>query len=272
MTHDLPVKHHTERINTAGKHSQSVNLQCSIESWHTESNRAPVHPFFPAGLAASSPLQPSLGRSGTSPAFNPSRSSSPQAKGGASTPSPHKQLAQGHHHHHHSGHGAVRKGKGPGGPGARWCTHTHECALTHMHAQLSRHRTHTHAEKLTYSHCDPDRRPLRLAQQLIGPPSLTHTHTQSFKGTATPPPASTLLVPHFSFTCPGRCTKSALSMFCLRCDESIFQVLFPRRQTVLFYPWQETLLIHYLVVTLQHRREPTRADSKGFEILVIASR
>lgn len=124
MTHDLPVKHHTERINTAGKHSQSVNLQCSIEFWHTESNRAPVHPFFLAGLAASSPLQPSLGRSGTSPAFNPSRSSSPQAKGGASTPSPHKQLAQGHHHHHHSGHGAVRKGKGPGGPGARWCTHT----------------------------------------------------------------------------------------------------------------------------------------------------
>ncbi|XP_056284260.1 chromatin-remodeling ATPase INO80 isoform X1 [Pseudoliparis swirei] len=61
-----------------------------------------------AGLAvASSPLQPSLGRSGTSPAFNPSRSSSPQAKGGGATPSPHKQLA----HHHHSGHGAVRKGR-----------------------------------------------------------------------------------------------------------------------------------------------------------------
>lgn len=195
MTHDLPVKHHTERINTAGKHSQSVNLQCIIEFWHTESNRAPVHPFFPAGLAVSSPLQPSLGRSGTSPAFNPSRSSSPQAKGGASTPSPHKQLAQGHHHHHHSGHGAVRKGKGPGGPGARWCTHTHECALTHMHAQLSRHRTHTHAEKLTYSHCDPDRRPLRLAQQLIGPPSLTHTHTHSHLKVQPPPHQP----PHYLF-------------------------------------------------------------------------
>ncbi|XP_033931849.1 LOW QUALITY PROTEIN: chromatin-remodeling ATPase INO80 [Pseudochaenichthys georgianus] len=70
------------------------------------------------GLAASSPLQPSLGRSGTSPAFNPSRSSSPQARGGASTPSPHKQLAPSHQHHSSSSsssHGAVRKGKGPAG-------------------------------------------------------------------------------------------------------------------------------------------------------------
>ncbi|XP_034084375.1 LOW QUALITY PROTEIN: chromatin-remodeling ATPase INO80 [Gymnodraco acuticeps] len=70
------------------------------------------------GLAASSPLQPSLGRSGTSPAFNPSRSSSPQARGGASTPSPHKQLAPSHQHHSSSSsssHGTVRKGKGPAG-------------------------------------------------------------------------------------------------------------------------------------------------------------
>lgn len=77
------------------------------------------------GLPASTPLQPSLGRSGTSPAFNPSRSSSPQAKGGSSTPSPHKQHLthshRHHHHHHHSGShtGAVRKGKGPAAPGTR---------------------------------------------------------------------------------------------------------------------------------------------------------
>ncbi|KAL3052732.1 hypothetical protein OYC64_005290 [Pagothenia borchgrevinki] len=74
------------------------------------------------GLAASSPLQPSLGRSGTSPAFNPSRSSSPQARGGASTPSPNKQLAPSHQHHSSSSsssHSAVRKGKGPAGPGTR---------------------------------------------------------------------------------------------------------------------------------------------------------
>ncbi|XP_028996864.1 chromatin-remodeling ATPase INO80 isoform X1 [Betta splendens] len=69
-----------------------------------------------AGLSASGALQPSLGRSGTTPTFNPSRSSSPQTKGGASTPSPQKQLSHGHHH---SSHSAVRKGKGPGGPGAR---------------------------------------------------------------------------------------------------------------------------------------------------------
>lgn len=82
------------------------------------------HPFLSlisAGLSASSPLQTSLGRSGTSPAFSLSRSSSPQTKGGTSTPSPHKQLA---HSHHHSSHGAVRKGKGPGGPGARWYMRT----------------------------------------------------------------------------------------------------------------------------------------------------
>ncbi|XP_034018102.1 chromatin-remodeling ATPase INO80 isoform X2 [Thalassophryne amazonica] len=65
------------------------------------------------GLSAASPLQPTLGRSASSPAFNPNTSSSPQSKG-TSTPSPHKQLG-----HHHGSHGAIRKGKGPGGPGAR---------------------------------------------------------------------------------------------------------------------------------------------------------
>ncbi|XP_015236166.1 PREDICTED: DNA helicase INO80 isoform X1 [Cyprinodon variegatus] len=69
-----------------------------------------------AGLSASSPLQPSLGRPATSPAFNPSRSSSPLTKGAPSTHGSHSQLA---HSHHHSSHSAVRKGKGPGGPGAR---------------------------------------------------------------------------------------------------------------------------------------------------------
>uniref|UniRef100_A0A1A7Y1D5 Chromatin-remodeling ATPase INO80 n=1 Tax=Iconisemion striatum TaxID=60296 RepID=A0A1A7Y1D5_9TELE len=70
-----------------------------------------------AGLSASGPLQPSLGRTGTNPTFNPSRSSSPHAKGGPATLSPHTQLT--HSHHQHSSHGAVRKGKGPAGPGAR---------------------------------------------------------------------------------------------------------------------------------------------------------
>ncbi|XP_041715924.2 chromatin-remodeling ATPase INO80 [Coregonus clupeaformis] len=81
-----------------------------------------------AGLPAASPLQPSLGRSGTAPAFSPSSSSSPKGKGGAVAPSPQKQPAPsqsnpqqkqpGHSHHHSHGHVTGRKGKGPGGPGA----------------------------------------------------------------------------------------------------------------------------------------------------------
>ncbi|XP_031721859.1 chromatin-remodeling ATPase INO80 isoform X2 [Anarrhichthys ocellatus] len=108
------------RKSTAGSAAAMAGAMAGAAAASAAAYAAYGYSVSKAGLAASSPLQPSLGRSGTSPAFNPSRSSSPQAKGGASTPSPHKQLAPSHHHHHHhSSHGAVRKGKGPGGPGAR---------------------------------------------------------------------------------------------------------------------------------------------------------
>nr|XP_040016178.1 chromatin-remodeling ATPase INO80 isoform X1 [Gasterosteus aculeatus aculeatus]XP_040016179.1 chromatin-remodeling ATPase INO80 isoform X1 [Gasterosteus aculeatus aculeatus] len=104
------------RKSTAGSAAAMAGAMAGAAAASAAAYAAYGYSVSKAGLAASSPLQPSLGRSGTSPAFNPSRSSSPQAKGGASTPSPHKQLT---HSHHHSSHGAVRKGKGPGGPGAR---------------------------------------------------------------------------------------------------------------------------------------------------------
>eukprot|EP00063_Salmo_salar_P086763 XP_014061598.1 PREDICTED: DNA helicase INO80 [Salmo salar] len=74
-----------------------------------------------AGLPAASPLQPSLGRSGTAPAFSPSSSSSPKGKSGTVAPSQSnpQQKQPGHSHHHSHGHVTGRKGKGPGGPGAR---------------------------------------------------------------------------------------------------------------------------------------------------------
>ncbi|TDH00275.1 hypothetical protein EPR50_G00186630 [Perca flavescens] len=104
------------RKSTAGSAAAMAGAMAGAAAASAAAYAAYGYSVSKAGLAASSPLQPSLGRSGTSPAFNPSRSSSPQAKGGASTPSPNKQLA---HSHHHSSHGTVRKGKGPGGPGAR---------------------------------------------------------------------------------------------------------------------------------------------------------
>ncbi|XP_062267133.1 chromatin-remodeling ATPase INO80 isoform X1 [Platichthys flesus] len=105
------------RKSTAGSAAAMAGAMAGAAAASAAAYAAYGYSVSGAGLAASSPLQPSLGRSGTSPAFNPSRSSSPQAKGGTSTAlSPHKQLAQSHHH---SSPGAVRKGKGPGGPGAR---------------------------------------------------------------------------------------------------------------------------------------------------------
>ncbi|XP_035474215.2 chromatin-remodeling ATPase INO80 isoform X1 [Scophthalmus maximus] len=104
------------RKSTAGSAAAMAGAMAGAAAASAAAYAAYGYSVSKAGLATSSPLQPSLGRSGTSPAFNPSRSSSPQAKGGASTPSPHKQLS---HSHHHSSHGGVRKGKGPGGPGAR---------------------------------------------------------------------------------------------------------------------------------------------------------
>ncbi|KAM4521959.1 chromatin-remodeling ATPase INO80 isoform 1-T2 [Odontesthes bonariensis] len=104
------------RKSTAGSAAAMAGAMAGAAAASAAAYAAYGYSVSKAGLPASTPLQPSLGRSGTSPAFNTSRSSSPQAKGGAATPSPHKQLA---HSHHHSGHGTVRKGKGPGGPGAR---------------------------------------------------------------------------------------------------------------------------------------------------------
>lgn len=72
--------------------------------------------FLPAGLSATSPLQPPLARSGTGAAFNASRGSSPHVRGGAAGPSPHKQP---NHNQQHSSPGAARKGKGSADPGAR---------------------------------------------------------------------------------------------------------------------------------------------------------
>uniref|UniRef100_A0AAQ5ZEM0 Chromatin-remodeling ATPase INO80 n=1 Tax=Amphiprion ocellaris TaxID=80972 RepID=A0AAQ5ZEM0_AMPOC len=104
------------RKSTAGSAAAMAGAMAGAAAASAAAYAAYGYSVSKASLSASSPLQPSLGRSGTGPAFNPSKSSSPQAKGGTSTPSPHKQLA---HSHHHSSHGAVRKGKGPGGPGAR---------------------------------------------------------------------------------------------------------------------------------------------------------
>ncbi|KAI9528087.1 putative DNA helicase ino80, partial [Dissostichus eleginoides] len=111
------------RKSTAGSAAAMAGAMAGAAAASAAAFAAYGYSVSKAGLAASSPLQPSLGRSGTSPAFNPSRSSSPQARGGASTPSPHKQLTPSHQHHSSSSssssHGAVRKGKGPAGPGAR---------------------------------------------------------------------------------------------------------------------------------------------------------
>ncbi|KAL3052733.1 hypothetical protein OYC64_005290 [Pagothenia borchgrevinki] len=110
------------RKSTAGSAAAMAGAMAGAAAASAAAFAAYGYSVSKAGLAASSPLQPSLGRSGTSPAFNPSRSSSPQARGGASTPSPNKQLAPSHQHHSSSSsssHSAVRKGKGPAGPGTR---------------------------------------------------------------------------------------------------------------------------------------------------------
>ncbi|KAM9356423.1 chromatin-remodeling ATPase INO80 [Pholidichthys leucotaenia] len=104
------------RKSTAGSAAAMAGAMAGAAAASAAAYAAYGYSISKAGLSASSPLQPSLGRSGTSPVFSLSRSSSPQARGGTSTPSPHKQLT---HSHQHSSHSAIRKGKGPGGPGAR---------------------------------------------------------------------------------------------------------------------------------------------------------
>ncbi|XP_028295465.1 chromatin-remodeling ATPase INO80 isoform X2 [Gouania willdenowi] len=97
------------RKSTAGSAAAMAGAMAGAAAASAAAYAAYGYSVSKAGLSASSPMQSPLSRSG--PTFNPSRSSSPQTKGGTSTPSPHKQLA-------HS-HGAARKGKGPGGPAAR---------------------------------------------------------------------------------------------------------------------------------------------------------
>lgn len=105
------------RKSTAGSAAAMAGAMAGAAAASAAAYAAYGYSVSKAGLPTSTPLQPSLGRSGSAPAFNPSRSSSPQARGGTSTPSPHKQLP--HSHHSSSSHGAVRKGKGPAGAGAR---------------------------------------------------------------------------------------------------------------------------------------------------------
>ncbi|XP_056150426.1 chromatin-remodeling ATPase INO80 [Lampris incognitus] len=104
------------RKSTAGSAAAMAGAMAGAAAASAAAYAAYGYSVSKAGLPAASTLQPSLGRSGTSPAFSPTSSSSPQAKGGTGTPSPHKQPA---HSHHHSSHSSARKGKGPSGPGAR---------------------------------------------------------------------------------------------------------------------------------------------------------
>ncbi|XP_037541716.1 chromatin-remodeling ATPase INO80 [Nematolebias whitei] len=104
------------RKSTAGSAAAMAGAMAGAAAASAAAYAAYGYSVSKAGLSASSPLQPSLARAGPGPAFHPSQSSSPHAKGGPATLSPHKQLT---HSHHHSSHGAVRKGKGPAGPGAR---------------------------------------------------------------------------------------------------------------------------------------------------------
>lgn len=114
------------RKSTAGSAAAMAGAMAGAAAASAAAYAAYGYSVSKGGLSSSSPLQPALGRSGTSPAFNPSQSSSPQAKGSSSsTPSPHKhQLPAQYHHHqqqHHSGgqQGALRKAKGPAAPGTR---------------------------------------------------------------------------------------------------------------------------------------------------------
>lgn len=65
--------------------------------------------------------------------------------------------------------------------------------------------------------------------------------------------------------CPGLRTESALSMFI--CIVTSISKCFLRRQTVLFYSWQEALLMCYLATT---KTWTNTCSLKGFEILVFA--
>ncbi|XP_075904437.1 chromatin-remodeling ATPase INO80 isoform X2 [Nelusetta ayraudi] len=109
------------RKSTAGSAAAMAGAKAGAAAASAAAYAAYGYSVSKGGLPASSPIRHPLGRSAPNPAFNPSRnssssssSSSPQVKGGTS--SSHKQLTYGYRH---GSQGAVRKGKGPGGPGAR---------------------------------------------------------------------------------------------------------------------------------------------------------
>ncbi|XP_067097346.1 chromatin-remodeling ATPase INO80 isoform X1 [Osmerus mordax] len=90
------------RKSTAGSAAAMAGAMAGAAAASAAAYAAYGYSVSKAGLAAASPLQPSLGRSGTAPAFTPSSSSSPQGKGGAVTSSPQKHMAHGHRHGNHS--------------------------------------------------------------------------------------------------------------------------------------------------------------------------
>ncbi|XP_027896277.1 chromatin-remodeling ATPase INO80 isoform X1 [Xiphophorus couchianus] len=104
------------RKSTAGSAAAMAGAKAGAAAASAAAYAAYGYSVSKAGLSAAGPLQPSLARLATGPAFKLSRSSSPLAKGAPSGHSSHSQLSHGHHH---SSHGASRKGKGPGGPGTR---------------------------------------------------------------------------------------------------------------------------------------------------------
>nr|XP_057912106.1 chromatin-remodeling ATPase INO80 isoform X2 [Doryrhamphus excisus] len=98
------------RKSTAGSAAAMAGAMAGAAAASAAAYAAYGYSVSKAGLAMSSPLQPSMGRSGAGPVFNAARSSSsPQTTGGGtSAPSPSKQLVHGHHL------AAVRKTKGTG--------------------------------------------------------------------------------------------------------------------------------------------------------------
>ncbi|KAK7925848.1 hypothetical protein WMY93_008158 [Mugilogobius chulae] len=94
------------RKSTAGSAAAMAGAMAGAAAASAAAYAAYGYSVSKGGLPASSPLQPALGRSGTSPALKPGRSSSPQAKGSSSssTPSPHKHQLPTHYihpQHHH---------------------------------------------------------------------------------------------------------------------------------------------------------------------------
>ncbi|XP_061560780.1 chromatin-remodeling ATPase INO80 isoform X2 [Phycodurus eques] len=91
------------RKSTAGSAAAMAGAMAGAAAASAAAYAAYGYSVSKTGLTVSNPLQPSVGRSGTGPAFNPGRGSSPQAKGGGAAATT---LNLGQHH-------LVRKSKGP---------------------------------------------------------------------------------------------------------------------------------------------------------------